>query len=148
MSLFSLEDSKLASRQLHTTHTGHDMMVKIMERLPLSTLPEAEIAESFSAVMLAGFHTTQNALCAAIYFILTHLDTKGNLMAELDSVYASPDEVDGRITKMPYLNAVITEALHIPSRACRRVSPGVYVDGVYTSAGVSSYPLYSYICLY
>lgn len=63
--------------------------------------------------MLAGLYTTQNALCAAIYFILTHQDTKKNLMAEIDSVYASPDKVDGRIAKMPYLNAVITEALRL-----------------------------------
>lgn len=117
------------------------MMVEIMERAPSSTLPEAEIAENFSAIMLAGFHTTQNALCAAIYFILTHKEAKEKLMAELDSVFSSPDEIDGRVAKLPYLNAVITEALRlyppVPVGG-PRVSPGAYVDVVYIPAGVSS----------
>lgn len=124
------------------------MMVDIMERAPLSTLSEAEIAENFSAIMLAGFHTTQNALCAAIYFILTHQAAKEKLMTELDSVFSSPDKIDGRAAKLPYLNAVITEALRlyppVPVGG-PRVSPGAYVDGMYIPAGVSpTLPLYHY----
>lgn len=123
-------------------------MVEIMERAPSSNLPEAEIAENFSAIMLAGFHTTQNALCAAIYFVLTHQDAKQKLTAELDSVFSSPAEIDGRTAKMPYLNAVITEAMRlyppVPVGG-PRVSPGSYVDGVYIPAGVSLHHMPSHV---
>lgn len=133
------QDNANIARQLRAQHTRRDMMVEIMERAPSSNLPEAEIAENFSAIMLAGFHTTQNALCAAIYFVLTHQDAKQKLTAELDSVFSSPAEIDGRTAKLPYLNAVITEAMRlyppVPVGG-PRVSPGSYVDGVYIPAGV------------
>lgn len=116
-------------------------MVEIMERAPMTDLPEAEIAENFSAIMLAGFHTTQNALCAAIYFVLTHPEAHAKLKTELDSVYSSPKDIDGQVQKLPYLNAVITEAMRlyppVPVGG-PRVSPGAYVDGTYIPAGVSS----------
>ena len=117
------------------------MMVEVMERAPQSDLPEAEIAENFSAIMLAGFHTTQNALCAAIYFVLTHSAAHEKLKAELDSVYSSTADINDQVQKLPYLNAVITEALRlyppVPVGG-PRVSPGGYVDGTYIPAGVSS----------
>lgn len=117
------------------------MMVEIMERAPTTDLPKTEIAENFSAIMLAGFHTTQNALCAAIYFVLTHPEAHAKLKAELDSVYSAPKDIDGQVQKLPYLNAVITEAMRlyppVPVGG-PRVSPGAYVDGTYIPAGVSS----------
>lgn len=116
------------------------MMVEIMERAPQSDLPEPEIAENFSAIMLAGFHTTQNALCAAIYFVLTHPGAHEKLKAELDGVYPSNADIDSQVQKLPYLNAVITEALRlyppVPVGG-PRVSPGAWVDGTYIPAGVS-----------
>lgn len=127
------------NRQLHAPHARRDMMVEIMERAPQSDLPEAEIAENFSAVMLAGFHTTQNALCAAIYFVLTHSAAHEKLKNELDSAYSSTADINDQVQKLPYLNAVITEALRlyppVPVGG-PRVSPGGYVDGTYIPAGV------------
>lgn len=128
------------NRQLRAPHARRDMMVEVMERAPQSDLPEAEIAENFSAVMLAGFHTTQNALCAAIYFVLTHSAAHVKLKNELDSAYSSTADINDQVQKLPYLNAVITEALRlyppVPVGG-PRVSPGGYVDGTYIPAGVS-----------
>lgn len=116
-------------------------MVEVMERAGDSGLPEAEIAENFSAIMLAGFHTTQNALCAAIYFILTHDDVRQKLVHELQSNVGSAESISGDVVQqLPYLNAVITEALRLyppVPLGGPRVSPGAYVDGTYIPAGVS-----------
>lgn len=116
-------------------------MVEIIERAPQSDLSEPEIAENFSAIMLAGFHTTQNALCAAIYFVLTHPAAHEKLKAELDGAYPSTADIDSQVQKLPYLNGVITEALRlyppVPVGG-PRVSPGAWVDGTYIPAGVSS----------
>lgn len=129
------------NRQLRAPHDRRDMMVEVMERAPQSDLPEAEIAENFSAIMLAGFHTTQNALCAAIYFVLTHSAAHEKVKNELDSAYSSAADINGQVQRLPYLNAVITEALRIYPPVPvggPRVSPGGYVDGTYIPAGVSS----------
>jgi cytochrome P450 len=117
------------------------MMVEVMERAETSGLPEAEIAENFSAIMLAGFHTTQNALCAVIFFVLTHPEVHTKLVRELQSAFTSAEDISGAVAQqLPYLNAVITEALRLyppVPLGGPRVSPGTYVDGIYIPAGVS-----------
>jgi cytochrome P450 len=118
-------------------------MVEVMERSGGSDLPKDEIAENFSAIMLAGFHTTQNALCAVIYLVLTHPETHVKLVQELQAAFASAEDISGDVAaQLPYLNAVITEALRLyppVPLGGPRVSPGAYVDGVYIPAGVSTF---------
>lgn len=128
-------------RQLKASHTRRDIMVEVMERAETSGLPESEIAENFSAIMLAGFHTTQNALCAVIFFVLTHPEPHAKLVRELQGAFHSAEDISGDVVQqLPYLNAVITEALRLyppVPLGGPRVSPGAYVDGVYIPAGVS-----------
>lgn len=115
-------------------------MVEVLERAESHDLPEDEIAENFSAIMLAGFHTTSHALCATIWLVLAHPDTHGALKDELRGAFSSADEVSlDVLAKLPYLNAVITEALRVyppVPLGGARASPGAFVDGVYVPAGV------------
>ncbi|KAL4880325.1 cytochrome P450 [Aspergillus karnatakaensis] len=131
---------RLIREQLKATHTRRDIMVEVLERSESSTLPEDEIAENFSAIMLAGFHTTSHAICAAIWLVLSHPETHAELTNELRSAFASPEDVSLEILqKLPWLNSVITETLRIyppVPLGGPRVSPGAYVDGVYVPAGV------------
>ncbi|KAE8363928.1 cytochrome P450 [Aspergillus caelatus] len=130
---------RLIHEQLKAPHTRRDIMVEVMERAEASGLPETEIAENFSAIMLAGFHTTQNALCAVIFFVLTHPEAHAKLVRELQSVFHSAEDISGdAVQQLPYLNAVITEALRLyppVPLGGPRVSPGAYVEGVYIPAG-------------
>ncbi|PWY85908.1 benzoate 4-monooxygenase cytochrome P450 [Aspergillus heteromorphus CBS 117.55] len=130
---------RLINEQLIAPHNRRDIMVEVMERANTSELDVPEIAENFSAIMLAGFHTTQNALCATIYFVLTHPEANARLVAELQAAFASPDDVSGHVAEgLPYLNAVITESLRLyppVPLGGPRVSPGAYVDGTYIPAG-------------
>ncbi|QKX57613.1 uncharacterized protein TRUGW13939_04731 [Talaromyces rugulosus] len=132
---------RLINQQLKTVHTRRDIMVEVLERAELgSDLPESEIAENFSAIMLAGFHTTQNALCATIYFVLTHPGARDKLVAELQSAFSSSADISCDVAQnLPYLNAVITESLRLYSPVPlggARVSDGMVVDGVYIPPGV------------
>ncbi|CEL05033.1 hypothetical protein ASPCAL06155 [Aspergillus calidoustus] len=131
---------RLIHEQLKATHTRRDIMVEVMERAESSQLPEAEIAENFSAIMLAGFHTTSHAICAAIWLVLSHPEVHASLNSELRTAFKSADDVSlDVLQKLPWLNAVITEALRIyppVPLGGPRVSPGAYVDGVYVPAGV------------
>ncbi|PYH88141.1 cytochrome P450 [Aspergillus ellipticus CBS 707.79] len=130
---------RLINEQLVAHHYRRDVMVEVMERANTSELDVPEIAENFSAIMLAGFHTTQNALCATIYFVLTHPEARAKLTRELQEAFASPDDVSGHVAEnLPYLNAVITESLRLyppVPMGGPRVSPGAYVDGTYIPAG-------------
>ncbi|KAF7596835.1 hypothetical protein BBP40_012435 [Aspergillus hancockii] len=130
---------RLIHEQLKASHSRRDIMVEVMERAETSGVPEVEIAENFSAIMLAGFHTTQNALCAVIFFVLTHPEAHAKLVHELQSAFHSVEDISGDVAQqLPYLNAVITEALRlyppVPVGG-PRVSPGAYVDGIYIPAG-------------
>ncbi|KAI9932648.1 hypothetical protein MW887_008897 [Aspergillus wentii] len=131
---------QLINEQMHAPHSRRDIMVEVLERAAGSTLPEAEIAENFSAIMLAGFHTTANTLCAVIYFVLTHPEAHSKLVAELQAHFSSVDDMTIEVAqKLPYLNAVITESLRLyppVPLGGPRVSPGAYVDGTYVPAGV------------
>jgi cytochrome P450 len=131
-------------RQLKATHTRRDIMVEVLERAESSTLPEDEIAENFSAIMLAGFHTTSHAICATIWLVLSHPETRECLQNELRTAFQSTDEISlDVLAKLPWLNAVITEALRVyppVPLGGARVSPGAYVDGVYVPAGVRISP--------
>ncbi|GKZ71480.1 hypothetical protein AnigIFM60653_007967 [Aspergillus niger] len=130
---------RLINEQLTASHNRRDIMVEVMERAATSDLPVDEIAENFSAIMLAGFHTTQNALCATIYFVLTHPEAHAKLISELQAAFASPEDVSGDVAaNLPYLNAIITESLRLyppVPLGGPRVSPGAYVDGTYIPAG-------------
>ncbi|PLB53864.1 benzoate 4-monooxygenase cytochrome P450 [Aspergillus steynii IBT 23096] len=130
---------RLINEQLHASHGRRDIMVEVMERAGESDLPQEEIAENFSAIMLAGFHTTQNALCAAIYFVLTHPEAHAKLVRELQASFSGADDMSGEaVQNLPYLNAVITEALRLyppVPLGGPRVSKGAYVDGTYIPEG-------------
>jgi cytochrome P450 len=121
-------------------------MVEVMERAESSKLPEDEIAENFSAIMLAGFHTTSHAICAAIWLVLSHPETHENLKEELRTAFKSIDDVSLEVLqKLPWLNSVITETLRIyppVPLGGPRVSPGAYVEGTYIPAGVSPQSIY------
>ncbi|KAL4803378.1 cytochrome P450 [Aspergillus unguis] len=131
---------RLIREQLKATHTRRDIMVEVMERSENHSLPEDEIAENFSAIMLAGFHTTSHAICATIWLVLSHPDIHAELKEELRTTFNSADDVSLEVlAKLPWLNAIITEALRIyppVPLGGARVSPGAYVDGVYVPAGV------------
>ncbi|KAL4973650.1 cytochrome P450 [Aspergillus desertorum] len=131
---------RLIREQLKATHTRRDIMVEVLERAESSNLPEDEIAENFSAIMLAGFHTTSHAICATIWLVLSHPETRECLQSELRTAFQSTDDISlDVLAKLPWLNAVITEALRVyppVPLGGARVSPGAYVDGVYVPAGV------------
>jgi cytochrome P450 len=131
---------RLIREQMNAPHDRRDVMVEVMEKAADMDLALAEIAENFSAIMLAGFHTTQNALCATIYFVLTREEVHRKLVQELQATFPSAEHISGEsVQKLPYLNAVINESLRLYPPVPigpPRTSPGAWVDDVYIPAGV------------
>jgi cytochrome P450 len=115
-------------------------MTEVLEQAYSSTLTETEIAQNFTAILMAGFHTMCHALCTIIWLVFTHPDTHAILVAELQGTFNAKEDITLDIVKtLPWLNAVITEALRISPPipiGPPRVSPGAYVHGVYIPAGV------------
>jgi cytochrome P450 len=76
-----------------------------------------------------------------VYYLLKNPKTLEKLQAEILHRYQAYDEIDASSsTQLPYLQAVIAEALRIHppgSQGFPRVSPGCQIDGVWVPKGVS-----------
>lgn len=118
-----------------------DMMAQVMERAESSSVPRQDMIQTFMVLMLLSLHSTQTAVTSIIHFVLQSPSTHRKLVDELRGAFASTDEItDDVARKLPYLNAVIIEALRMcpPAVAAGpRVSQGGYVDGHYIPRGVS-----------
>ncbi|KAE8158592.1 cytochrome P450 [Aspergillus tamarii] len=116
-----------------------DMMAQVMERAESSSVPRQDMIQTFMVLMLLSLHSTQTAVTSIIHFVLQSPSTHRKLVDELRGAFASTDEItDDVARKLPYLNAVIIEALRMypPAVAAGpRVSQGGYVDGHYIPRG-------------
>jgi cytochrome P450 len=105
------------------------------------SLSESEVVHNFTAILMAGFDTVSRTLCVVIWLVFIHEHTHAALAAELQGAFEAQEDITLDIArKLPWLNAVITEALRVfPPIPVGppRVSPGAYVDNIYIPAGVS-----------
>lgn len=105
------------------------------------TLPELE-ATGF-LLMFAGAETTGSLLCAAVSYLVRSPRALHNLQCELERSYGSTADISfTNSTQLPYLNAVIREALRlappVPGNLARVVPlGGGTVCGELLPAGVS-----------
>jgi len=77
-------------------------------------MSEGEILRNLSLLIGAGADTTVGLLCGATYFVLANPPAYQRLRAELFAAFTSKDEIDEvSVGKLPYLNAVIDEALRL-----------------------------------
>ncbi|KAH8723046.1 putative toxin biosynthesis cytochrome P450 monooxygenase [Phaeosphaeriaceae sp. PMI808] len=111
------------------------------------TLPELELASSI--FMTAGSDTNATLLCGTTYFILRDRAVWERLRDEIRSSFSQESNFSFRkLQVLPYLNAVIEEALRlyvvVPSTFPRRTPPegatiaGKYVPGDF-AVGVNGY---------
>ncbi|EJF61644.1 cytochrome P450 [Dichomitus squalens LYAD-421 SS1] len=115
--------------------------------------PMQQLVDDGILAVTAGSDTTASALTSIFFCLLTHPNVYASLCEEVDTFY--PKGEDAFVTKhhgtMPYMNAVINEALRLyapittgGSRQVPRESDGVYAGSIYLSAGTTVYfPAYS-----
>lgn len=89
--------------------------------------PPDELASMFTIVALAGCESPATALSGTLYYLMKHPQSHQKLKEEVRSVEADADLTLGRIARMPYLKAVLDEAMRmyppVPA-AMDRVVPG------------------------
>ncbi|KAK8122832.1 Cytochrome P450 monooxygenase BOA3 [Apiospora sp. TS-2023a] len=120
-----------------------------MERTDLLTHPirsgklnPAELANNAQLLLTAGAETSATTLTAITYLLATHPRCRARLADEVRSAFATSDQITTAAAgpqQLPYLNAVLEEALRIfpPSPlGPPRVSPGETVDGHFVPKGI------------
>ncbi|OCH87964.1 cytochrome P450 monooxygenase pc-bph [Obba rivulosa] len=115
-----------------------------------------ELSAEAQTLLIAGSDTISNSTCATIYWVSRDPSVEATLQAELDKALGDISaDMDGpiapidKIEHLPYLNAVVDEALRIHSTVAaglpRDVPPGgITVLGHFFPEGtVLSVPIYS-----
>lgn len=118
-------------------HGREDMFANVIRN---GSMDEDQLASEANVFLTAGAETTATALAAALFFLTSNLVCLSRLRDELETSFASVDDIDGDSTAaLPYLNAVLEETLRIfpPSPVGPpRKSPGETVDGVFVPEGI------------
>ncbi|KAG6377465.1 cytochrome P450 [Boletus reticuloceps] len=112
----------------------------------------AELTAEALTQLIAGSDTTSNSSCAITYYLARYPDVQEKLQKELDEALGASDDAVTtyeQVKRLPYLDAVINEALRIHSTSAiglPRVVPegGLTIDGVHFPQGaVLSVPTYT-----
>lgn len=102
--------------------------------------------------LIAGSDTTSNSSCAITYYLAANPPVQYKLQKELDDALGSEDEYVStyeQVKRLPYLEAVINEALRIHSTSSiglPRIAPegGLTIQGIHFAQGtVLSVPSYT-----
>jgi cytochrome P450 len=108
-----------------------------------------EINATFMVLTTAGSETTATTLCGAINYLMTHAEKLSILTTEIRSKFQTPEDITlDSLQHLPYLNAVIHEALRLCPAipwVLPRIVPagGDTVCGTWLPGGVSPWP---YLC--
>ncbi|KAK5699217.1 hypothetical protein LTR17_023424 [Elasticomyces elasticus] len=104
-----------------------------------TTLSDSALGAQASALIVAGSGTTATTLTYAVWAIMSHADVRNRLEEEVLSL--PEDYTDALLEKLPYLKAVILEALRLYGAApgsLPRVTPskGMQVKDFFVPAGI------------
>ncbi|KAI9508525.1 cytochrome P450 monooxygenase pc-bph [Russula earlei] len=112
----------------------------------------AELTAEALTQLIAGSDTTSNSSCAITYYLAGHPNVQRKLQKELDEALQSEDDPETSfevVKNLPYLNAVINEALRLHSTSgigLPRIVPegGMTIQGHFFKEGtVLSVPSYT-----
>ena len=104
-----------------------------------------EIGALSETLLIAGSETTATLLCGVTFYLLTNPDSLQKLTDEIRNSFSSAADITLRsLTKLPYLQACLDEALRlyppVPSTLPRLVRPeGDVVNGKFIPGGVSNF---------
>ncbi|KAI6371105.1 hypothetical protein MCOR25_004039 [Pyricularia grisea] len=149
----SLAKDKVNRRIARTTDRP-DFMTQILAHTTIDTeaageskhknrLSLPELYADSQIMVIAGSETSAGLITAAAYFLLRNPKAMGRLVREVRGAFAEESEIcNAVVSKLPYLNAVITESLRmrppLPSGIDRKVGAGgAVVDGKFLAPGTS-----------
>ncbi|KAI5887036.1 cytochrome P450 [Schizophyllum commune H4-8] len=143
------------AKRLATPTDRNDLLSKLQAAKDEKGQPlgAAELTAEALTLLIAGSDTTSNSTCAIIYYLARHPATQARLQQELDEALGA-DAAEKvtfyeQVKKLPYLDAVINEALRLHSTSALglpRIVPagGMTVMGQFFPEGtVLSVPSYT-----
>lgn len=97
----------------------HDIM---RSEIPESEKETKRLADEAMVIVIAGSETTASTLAAIVYHLLADKQLLARLKTELATVMPNPNElpVADKLDKLPFLNAIIEEALRLYPGATHR----------------------------
>ncbi|KAJ8472743.1 hypothetical protein ONZ45_g16543 [Pleurotus djamor] len=142
------------AKRLATPTDRNDLLSKLQAGKDEDGNPmgRAELTAEALTLLIAGSDTTSNSTCAIIYYLASNPAVQAKLHQELDEQLGTEDELvsnANQVKRLPYLDAVINEALRLHSTSALglpRVVPegGMTVMGQFFPEGtVLSVPSYT-----
>ena len=126
-----------------------DFMKYILENNHEGVMTRQDINSTVTLLMLAGSETSATTLTSATYYSLNHPPVFERLKKEIRDAFDhdSSSITVSAVSELPYLNAVITEALRLhptnPVSVTRQVDRPVEICGIMVPPGVSFLRLHS-----
>lgn len=105
--------AEIQERREHPDPSRSDILSLLLAARDEAGQPmtDEELRDELMTLLLAGHETTATAITWALYWIHRSPDVKSKLLAELESLGDDPEPMT--IARLPYLNAVCSEALRI-----------------------------------
>lgn len=134
---------KRIDRRLQQKTERPDIMAYILQGNSAQGMTRDEIDANMDLLILAGSETTATALSGTTWFLLKNPETMNKLRQEIRSTFRTDSDINvSTLSTLPYLHAVLTEALRLhppaPVTLPRIVdSGGVQICGIFVPEGVS-----------
>lgn len=146
---FNMSKEKVHQRieaQQKQTWRSTDFMAHVLRHNDEKGMTLSEIESTFNILVVAGSETTATTLAGIMNYLLKDSTVLEPLVHEIRGSFASSSEITSdRVSRLPYLNAVIEEGLRlcqpVPLGSPRKVPPGgATVCGHWLPENVSAKP--------
>ncbi|PVH97979.1 putative cytochrome P450 [Periconia macrospinosa] len=131
------------SKRLAHKGARKDILANVVAKVETGEVPQEELTAHASTLILAGGETVGTFMTAATYWLCKTPSTQQKLRKEIRDRYERYEDIDAASAmKLPYVQAVINEALRIyppASQGFPRTSPGAMIDGYYVPKGTEVY---------
>ncbi|KAI9787993.1 MAG: hypothetical protein M1816_007297 [Peltula sp. TS41687] len=134
---------KKVQKRLETESSRKDFLTTLVEKVKSGEVDKEEMTAHVSTLVIAGGETVFVFMAVVTYYVLQTPEAYDKLKKEIRGAFANYSDINNAaVQRLPYLQAVISEGLRIippGSQGLPRISPGMYVDGVWVPKGVEMY---------
>ncbi|KAL0568696.1 hypothetical protein V5O48_013288 [Marasmius crinis-equi] len=129
------------SKRLQAESDRADLLQKLQNSKDENGNPmgRGELTAEALTLLIAGSDTTSNSTCAIIHYLATYPSAQAKLQQELDENVTADEPANfDDVKNLPYLQAVINEALRLHSTSAIGLPRQVADDGMSVPLGFSS----------
>lgn len=132
-------------KRIDTKSTRPDFMTYILRNNDEDGMTRDEIDSTVSLLVIAGSETSATTSCSSTWFLLKNPSAMARVQEEIRAAFKSMEDITiASVSKLPYLHAVLQEAMRLhplgPLNAPRQVDrEGTIICGHEIPVGVSSF---------